>query len=62
MKIISATVIIFEAKMDSVCLTTDLPGPVAFEKNLTLLFFASKGTGAEFVRKHFRIEPEIVRG
>ena len=60
MRIISATVFIFESRMDSICLMTDLPGAAAFEKNLTLLFFAPKNTGADYVRKHFDLEPNII--
>lgn len=61
MEIESVTVLVRENVMDVVCLKTNTPGASFFEDKLTLQFFASKDTGADFVRRHFGIEPEIVR-
>lgn len=47
---------------DVVVLTTDLPTPYkdGTVDNLHLRFECSNKTGAEYVRNHFDIEPEII--
>lgn len=59
MEITSITVILDESA-DTVLVTTNLPGAVwPFKDTLVLKFNAAKDTGAEYVRKHFGIEPTI---
>jgi hypothetical protein len=48
---------------DLVTIFTDLPPalhPALSSGDLTLTFNAMHGTGAEYVRRHFNIEPEII--
>jgi hypothetical protein len=62
--ILSASVITGRGA-DQVALNTDLPCPFTIEgepsqSKLSLYFSASAGTGVEYVRKHFLIEPEVI--
>lgn len=60
-KIIGATVISLTGT-DIVILKTDsLPDPVwPYEGNIKLQFEAAHGKGAEYVKNHLGIEPEVI--
>jgi hypothetical protein len=60
-KFVSAIVIVGRGS-DVISLQTDFssPRPKVDKQDLCLDFTAEKGTGADYVRKHFGIEPEIV--
>lgn len=65
MKINKATVLIGKYRADLVILHTDFPCPFVKEfcpqqENLGLQFETTKGNGAEYVRKNFGIEPEVI--
>ena len=48
---------------DKVSIHTDLPSPYPPEittAGLMIDFDATKGTGVDYVRKHFGIEPEVI--
>jgi len=45
---------------DMVYVTTTVPSPLFKNKPLSLTFETEKGKGAEYVRKHFDTEPEVV--
>lgn len=62
-EVTGATVIQHGNQMDNVVIDTNLPSPVAAEISdapLTLLFYAAKGSGVEYVRKNFGLEPTVV--
>ena len=47
---------------DKVLLITDLPNPTyPYARTLAVKFDAAADTGPDYVRKHFGIEPEIIR-
>ncbi len=61
MKITRAMVLIGQGS-DRVFLTTDLPSSFTiYSEPLVMQFEATAGTGAEYVRINFGIEPEIIR-
>jgi hypothetical protein len=64
MKIIHASVVIHSGHPDQVCLATDLPSPFNSDKGsgepLFLHFDTSRKKGVEYVKEHFRLEPEII--
>lgn len=65
MNILKAVVVLNTNVMDSVVLYTDMPCPMPpaalpSQEPLALLFHAPYDGGAEYVRKNFGIEPEIV--
>lgn len=46
---------------DKIVLTTDLPSPFTmYDDFLTLEFQATIGTGVNYVRHYFGIEPEVI--
>jgi hypothetical protein len=46
---------------DTIILKTDMPGPVfPYEYPLELKITAAKGNGADYVRRHLGIEPEVI--
>lgn len=65
MKVVKAIVVERRSGTDLIALTTTLPTPFRDpemqHEPLYLDFHAAQGTGAEYVRKHFGIEPEIVK-
>lgn len=48
---------------DSVSVHTDLPSPfpAVSEQPLMLSFEVVKGSGVEYVREHFGVEPEVIQ-
>ena len=64
MNIQKATIILSSTETDKVYLHTNLPSPCPnlSKQNLTLLFNVEKDKGVEYVKKHFNIEPEVVKG
>lgn len=62
MNILSATVIVGMGA-DNVSLKTDLPSPITCfpEEKLMLKFEATTGTGIEYVKKNFGIEPNVIK-
>jgi len=64
MKINKAEVVIMSGHNDLICLVTDLPSPYknGEENNepLVINFNCFRNHGAEYVRKHFDIEPTII--
>ena len=65
MKILKATVVVQSGHGDNVSLTTDLPSPYMCDEGtgvpLYLNFQCAKNQGADYVRKHFGIESDIVK-
>lgn len=64
MKITKITVYLVDSKPDKITISTDLPCPynkeyLPSQPNLDLEFDASYDTGADYVRKVFKVEPEI---
>jgi len=62
MKILKATVLLREFGTDKVFLQTDLPSPMPLVKDqkMSLSFDTERKYGADYVREHFGIEPEII--
>lgn len=64
-EIIRATVVEREYSTDKVILSTTLPSPFPPEVDnqpLSIIFETRKGDGADYVQKHFGIEPEVIAG
>lgn len=63
MNIKGALVLLRDYCCDKIFLFTDLPSPYVDKRledsPMCLMFDASPGTGAAYVKKHFGIEPEI---
>lgn len=62
---ITKAMVIVNSGADEVCLETTAPSPYAeaFDPKqhpLTVTFKATKGTGADYVRENFGIEPEVI--
>jgi hypothetical protein len=57
-------VLLRKGHMDMVWVSTSLPStvPAVTADPLTLQFDACQGTGVEYVRQHFGIEPEVIQG
>ena len=64
MKVVKATVIVKKGCPDKVCLTFDLPSPFLCDKEanapLFLSFTCSSHYGTTYVKKYFKIEPELI--
>lgn len=60
-RITKITVILQSQGTDLVCIHTDCPAAVYGKENMRMHFHAAHGTGAEYVRTHFGIEPEIIQ-
>jgi len=61
MEILEATVLV-GIGTDNVRLLTNLPQPIwPFDGNLTMQFEVAKGDGVEYVSKHFKLEPEVIK-
>jgi hypothetical protein len=64
-EIISATVFLIEYGTDRITLKTRYPCPfvkdfLPTQPQLTLTFDATKGTGVDYVRRVFGIEPKVI--
>ena len=61
MKIKRVTVLERTHNADYVILHTDLPSAVfPWDRHLSLTFECASGSGANYVREHFAIEPEVI--
>ena len=62
MNILKIAVVTRPGHSDSISVYTALPGPFPAYKDdlLVLKFEALKGSGVDYVRNNFRIEPEVV--
>lgn len=64
MKILDATIVVWSGHSDRISLATDLPAPFKYDNGtdipLYLSFETARKCGAEYVRKHFGIEPKII--
>ncbi len=61
MNIKSATIIRDHYGPDNCFLYTDLPGSEwPFNESLTFSFKAARGTGPEYVRRYFDLEPKLI--
>lgn len=59
--LVSRIVVIITEATDKICLYTTLPSAVwPFEGPMVTTFEAAKGTGLEYVKKHFSLEPEVI--
>lgn len=61
--LITRATVVLRHGTDHISLYTDLPTPFPPELqygNLCLTFEATYGTGVEYVRKNFSVEPEII--
>jgi hypothetical protein len=60
MKILTASILIGQGP-DRVFLNTDMPSSFAmYSEPLMIQFEAERGTGAEYVRNNFGLEPTII--
>lgn len=61
--LLSATVIHRREESDLVLLRTGLPSPIpkVSSAKLVVFFTAERGTGVEYVRQNFAIEPEVIQ-
>ena len=61
-KITKATVLLHSSTADMIFLETELPPhmPKVSKQSPSLKFEAEAGTGVEYVRKNFGIEPEVI--
>jgi hypothetical protein len=60
MKIVKAGVLTGQGP-DHIFLTTDMPGSFAmYPEPLLLQFEAEKGTGVEYVKKHFNLDATVI--
>lgn len=58
-----ASVLLTRNGSDLVSLYIDLPSAIyPYDEGLALDFKAARGTGVEYVRKHFGIEPKVIQG
>ena len=60
-KIISASVVVRLGFADSVLLVFDLPDAISTDEKLAVSFRAPYSTGREYVRRNFRVVPEMIR-
>ena len=61
--IIRATVLVRRHRADMCNITVDMPSsmPKVDEHPLSITFTAEADTGAQYVRDHFGVEPEIIQ-
>lgn len=61
-KVLSAQVVTSRRGPDVIMLTVDLPNPAfPFDGKASLRLTAAADSGAAYVRKNFKIEPEVIR-
>lgn len=65
LRIVGASVLVGDG-CDKITLKTDLPCPfppafIRSQPSLDVCFSASKGTGIDYVREHFRIDPLVIQ-
>ena len=60
LEIVRATVILRKNATDICILVTSLPSVIDGNKKLRLSFETADGCGADYIKKHFGTEPEVI--
>lgn len=61
MQIKKAMIVIVKNTPDKVYLYTNLPCPFNTNRELVISFETSSGSGEEYVRENFNIQPEVIK-